>query len=415
MAILCGTDFSEASSPIQASEANRCRRKSTRSRHCVAAALLALSACRSEPALSPTSALEPTRLTRFEGDVQLPNGAQLHYAAILAPDPLLEGAYLGTIDIARQALSGASLERVRFVPGEHVHFELKGPGEPRWIAHYDADGSLGCQFIQGDSTLPCSMREVTELPTRVPVLALSRQTPLPPFPYRVLDVKIENPAAHLVLAGTLSLPSGAGKHPAVVLVSDSDARDRDGTHARHKPYLVLADHLTRAGVAVLRLDARGVGGSDSGGPAASASELVSDVRAALAFSRARPEIDARRVGLIGHGFGAVLAASTASRDRAVAFLVLLAPPADPGSTFEGVRCPVLALSGEDDHEASESLPALRSALVGSPSAILDSLPGLDHQFQRRFADGTSEYGESDESFAPEALELISSWTTHTLR
>jgi len=218
-----------------------------------------------------------------------------------------------------------------------------------------------------------------------------------------------------VLAGTLSVPSDAGKHPAVVLVGDSDARDRDGTHARHKPYLVLADHLTRAGVAVLRLDARGVGGSGSGGPAPSTSDLVSDVRAALSFARARPEIDPRRVGLIGHGFGSVLAASTASRDRAVAFLVLLAPPAEPGTIFEGVRCPVLALSGEEDRDASEGLPALRSALVGSPGAILDSLPGLDHQFQRRVADGSSEYGESDESFAPEALQRISSWTTHTLR
>ncbi|MEO8181476.1 MAG: alpha/beta fold hydrolase [Deltaproteobacteria bacterium] len=404
-------------SKIQLSDPSRFRRESSphRSEHFVAAALLALLACRTEPALSPTPAPAPTRLTRLEGDVQLPNGAPLHYAAILAPDPLLEGAYLGTIDIPKQALSGASLERVHFVPGEHVDFELRGPGEPRWIAHYNADGSLGCQFIQGDSTLPCTMQEVIELPARVPVPALARQTPLPPFPYRVLEVKIENTAGHLVLAGTLSVPSGTGKHPAVVLVGDSDARDRDGTHARHKPYLVLADHLTRAGVAVLRLDARGVGGSGSGGPAPSASDLVSDVRAALSFSRARPEIDSRRVGLIGHGFGSVLAASTAGRDRAVAFLVLLAPPAEPGSTFEGVRCPVLALSGEEDRDASEGLPALRSALVGSPSAILDSLPGLDHQFQRRVADGTSEYGESDESFAPEALQLITSWTTHTLR
>src|SRR6185436_6591082 len=148
-------------SPIQASDPNRRRRRSRRSRHSIAATLLALSACRTEPAQSPTPAPAPTRLTRFEGDVQLPTGSPLHYAAILAPDPLLEGAYLGTIDIAKQALSGASLERVRFVPGEHVDFELSGPGEPRWIAHYNADGSLGCQFIQGDSTLPCSMQEIS--------------------------------------------------------------------------------------------------------------------------------------------------------------------------------------------------------------------------------------------------------------
>lgn len=388
-----------------------------RSTRCVASALLALSACRTEPAHSPSPAPAPTLLTRFEGDVQLPNGAPLYYAAILAPDPLLEGAYLGTIDIPKQALSGASLDRVRFLPGEHVDFELDAPGEPHWIAHYNADGKLGCRFIQGDNTLPCSMREVTERPARIPVPSLARQTPLPPFPYHVLEVKVENPAAHLLLAGTLTLPSGAGKHGAVLLVGDNDARDRDGTHARHKPYLVLADHLTRAGVAVLRLDARGVGGSGTGGSDPNSAALLSDVSAGLAFLRMRPEIDSRRVGLIGHGLGSVLAGRSATQDRGVAFLVLLAPPTDPGSAFGGVRCAVLALGGEDDREVdtSRSLPALRSALVGAPSAVLDSLPGLDHQFQRPVADGTSEYGESDESFAPEALQRISSWITHTLR
>jgi len=405
--------------PIQRSEPSRCQREPgrRRSRQLVAFALLACCACRTEPAQSPTPALVPTHLTRFEGEVQLPNGASLQYAAILVPDPVLEGGYLGTIDIPKQALSGASLERVRFVPGEHVDLELGGPGELRWVAHYNADGSLGCQVIQGDATLPCSMREVTELRPRVPVPALARQTPLPPFPYQVLEVKIENPAAHLVLAGTLSLPRAEGKHGAVLLLGDGDAPDRDGTHSRHKPYLVLADHLTRAGFAVLRLDARGVGGSGNGAKEASDAELLSDVSAALSFSRARPEIDSRRVGLLGHGFGSLLAARTATLDRAVAFLVLLAPPGDASSAFGGVRCPVLALTGEDDREvdASQSLPALRSALVGSPSAVLDSLPGLDHQFQHPVADGTSEYGQSDESFAPEALQLISSWLTHTLR
>jgi hypothetical protein len=383
----------------------------------IAGAWFALTACRTEPAQSPTPAPAPSRLTRFEGDVQLPNGSPLHYAAILAPDPLLEGAYLGTIDVPKQALSAASLDRVRFLPGEHVDFQLSAPGEPHWIAHYNADGTLGCRFIQGDDTLPCSMQEVTERPPRVPMPSLARQTPLPPFPYRVLEVKVENPAAHLSLAGTLTLPQGTGQHAAVLLVADNDARDRDGTHSRHKPYLVLADHLTRAGVAVLRLDARGVGGSGAGGPEPSSAALLSDVGAGLAFMRTRPEIDARRVGLIGHGFGSVLAARSATQDRAVAFLVLLAPPAEPGWVFTGIRCAVLALSGEDDREVdtSRSLPALRSALVGAPSAVLDSLPGLDHQFQHPVAEGRSEYGESDESFAPEALQLISSWIAHTLR
>jgi alpha/beta superfamily hydrolase len=356
-------------------------------------------------------------LTRLEGEVQLPNGAALHYSAILVADPLLDGAYLGAIDIPMQALSGASLDKVRFLPKEHVDFELALPGEPRWVGHYNADGSLSCQFFQGQNTLPCSMRELSALPARVPAPALARQTPLPPFPYRVENVKIENSAAHLVLAGTLSSPREGREHGAVLLLGDSDARDRDGTHAGHKPFLVLADHLTRAGIAVLRLDARGVGGSGTSGPSPGAADLEEDARAALTFLRARPEIDRRRVGLLGHGVGSLVAARTATHDRAVAFVVLLAPPAQPVSAFSGVRCAVLVLGGELDREVDfdRNLPALREALIGAPNVVVDSLPGIDHQFQRSAPDASPARERSDESFAPEALGLISDWIGHTLR
>ncbi|HEU4579488.1 MAG TPA: alpha/beta fold hydrolase [Polyangiaceae bacterium] len=356
-------------------------------------------------------------MTRFDGEVQLPNGAALRYSAILVADPVLEGSYLGTIDIPMQALTGASLDSVRFLPKEHVDFELALPGEPRWVGHYQADGSLSCQYFQGDVTLPCSMREVTVLKTHVPPPARARQTPLPPFPYQVVDVRIDNSVAHLILAGTLSLPREAGEHGAVLLLGDSDARDRDGTRAAHKPFLVLADHLTRAGIAVLRLDARGVGDSGTSGPHPGAADLESDARAALAFLRARPEIDPRRVGLLGHGFGSVVAARTATHDRAVAFVVLLTPPPEPRAVFSGVRCGVLALGGELDREVDfdRNLPALREALVGAPNVVLETLPGLDHQFQRAAAPPGSSQERSDESFAPEALELISDWIEHTLR
>jgi alpha/beta superfamily hydrolase len=378
---------------------------------------LALCACPPEPAQGPAPPAQAAAVTEFEGDVQLPNGAALHYSTILVADPVLEGEYLGTIDIPMQALSGASLDRVRFLPKEHVDFELALPGEPRWVGHYHSDGSLSCQFFQGADTLPCSMREVNARTSRPPAPALARQTPRPPFPYRVVDVKVDNSAGHLILAGTLSLPRAAGRHGAVLLLGDRDARDRDGTHAGHKPFLVLADHLTRSGIAVLRLDARGVGGSGTSGPSPSEADLEGDAAAALAFLRARPEIDPRRVGVLGHGFGSVVAARAATHDRAVAFLVLLAPPAERTAVFSGVRCGVLALGGELDRDAEfhRNLPALREALIGAPNVVLDSLPGLDHQFQRAVAPPDTGNEFSQESFAPEALRLISDWIEHTLR
>lgn len=402
-------------SKLQSCEVHRYRRPPSgrwRRSYAVATALTLAAACRAEPVEAPPQP-QPDQLTRFEGAVQLPDGAALHYQAILVADPALLGRYLGTIDIPQQALSGASLERVLFRPGEHVAFELEAPGEPTWMGHYNADGSIACQFFQADATLPCSMREVTELRPKPPAPSLARQTPRPPFPYRVVDVKVENSAAHLLLAGTLTLPPGAGRHPAVLLVHGDSARDRDGTHGRHKPWLVLADRLTRSGFAVLRLDARGVGGSGAGSAEPAQADLEGDVRAALEFSKRRSEIDSRHVGLVGFGSGAVLAADLASHNAGIAFLVLLGAPAEPISAFAGVRCPVLALSGELDREvdSTESLTALRAALLGSPSAILDSLPGIDHEFQHAGADAPPA-AASEVSFAPEALERIESWLSH---
>jgi pimeloyl-ACP methyl ester carboxylesterase len=163
------------------------------------------------------------------------------------------------------------------------------------------------------------------------VTALNRpQTPKPPFPYKVEDLTYRNEAAGISLAGTLTLPEGHGPFPAVILISGSGAQDRDETIFQHKPFLVLADALTRRGVAVLRVDDRGVGGS-SGSVAKSTSEdFAGDVQAGIALLKSRPEIDGRKIGLIGHSEGGIIAPIVAGRSRDVAFIVLMAGTGLPG-------------------------------------------------------------------------------------
>jgi erythromycin esterase len=153
------------------------------------------------------------------------------------------------------------------------------------------------------------------------------QIPLPPLPYVEEEVTVVNPADGVTLAGTLTLPVGAGPFPAVLLVSGSGTQDRDyGNYPwNHPTFRVLADQLTRQGLAVLRMDDRGIGGS--GGKRSAGNDLVvGDAVAALALLGTRSEIDATRVGMVGHSWGGMVAALAAARAPDVRFLIALAGP-----------------------------------------------------------------------------------------
>ena len=131
----------------------------------------------------------------------------------------------------------------------------------------------------------------------------------------------------IVLAGELTWPDGDGPHPAVVLISGSGDQDRDSDIAGFRLFAVLADHLAGAGVASLRIDDRGVGGSTGDGLQATLQARAADVEAAVDVLRSRDGIDAGRVGLVGHSEGGIVAPVVADRTDGVAFVVLLATPA----------------------------------------------------------------------------------------
>ncbi len=156
------------------------------------------------------------------------------------------------------------------------------------------------------------------------------QTPKPPFPYKIENLTYQNETAKIKLAGTLTLPQGKGPFPAVILISGSGAQDRDETIFEHRPFHVLADALTRRGIAVLRVDDRGVGGSTGSVATSTSDEFAGDVMAGIAVLKLRPEIDAKKIGLIGHSEGGIIAPIVAARSNDVAFIVLLAGTGLPG-------------------------------------------------------------------------------------
>jgi hypothetical protein len=143
-------------------------------------------------------------------------------------------------------------------------------------------------------------------------------------------VTYENKPAHAKFAGTLTIPRGSGPFPAVLLLTGSGQQDRDEKLLGHRPFFVLADYLTRHGIAVLRVDDRGVGGSTGDVEHATTEDFAGDALAGIAFLKTRPEIDAHKIGLIGHSEGGEIAPMAANRSSDVAFIVLLAGPGLPG-------------------------------------------------------------------------------------
>jgi len=156
------------------------------------------------------------------------------------------------------------------------------------------------------------------------------QEPKPPYPYQEEIVKYPTPNADVSLAGTLTLPRSEKPCPAVILIAGSGPMDRNETIFGHSPLWVLADHLTRQGIAVLRADKRGIGASTGNFGLATTEDFFQDVLAGIAYLKTRKEIDSQKIGLIGHSEGGIIAPMVAANSKDVAFIVMLAGPAVKG-------------------------------------------------------------------------------------
>lgn len=150
------------------------------------------------------------------------------------------------------------------------------------------------------------------------------QEPKKPYPYIEEEAIYENKEAEITLAGTLTLPSGKGPFPAVLLITGSGPQDRNDTIYGHYPFMVLADYLTRQGIAVLRVDDRGVGESTGDFSRATSEDFASDVLAGIEYLKTRKEINPEQIGLIGHSEGGLIAPMVAIKSPDVAFIILMA-------------------------------------------------------------------------------------------
>ncbi|MDF1522180.1 MAG: alpha/beta fold hydrolase [Trueperaceae bacterium] len=250
-----------------------------------------------------------------------PDVLNLEIRVTLATDEAGAGL-TGTIDIPAQGLEAFPLADV-VLDGDQIGFVMPGvPGDPTFVGTLDGDRIEGT-FTQSGQAFPYFLERGDE------PMALRPQEPLPPFPYDEEEVAFAS--GDVTLAGTLTLPPGDGRAPAVLLMTGSGPQDRNEEILGHKPFLVIADHLTRAGYAVLRVDDRGVGGSTGSDTDATYEELLGDVLAGVALLRDHPRVDPERVGLLGHSQGGFLApAAAVEADGDVAFVILMAGPSVDG-------------------------------------------------------------------------------------
>ena len=244
-----------------------------------------------------------------------------------------------------------SIDQGTKVPVEELTFE---GGEVRlslpviqglYVGTMNEDGSaIEGEWSQAGTVLPLVFERQA-----APFELARPQEPRPPFPYVSRDVAFENEAAGLTLAGSYVVPAGEGPFPAVLFVSGSGPQDRDEQIMGHRPFLVIADHLARHGVASLRFDDRGFGASEGDHMGSTIADFATDVEAGLAFLRSQPEVDGGAVGILGHSEGGLTGPMVAAERDDVAFLVVLAPPAVPLiELLARQTADILRLSGLDE-------------------------------------------------------------------
>jgi hypothetical protein len=229
-----------------------------------------------------------------------------------------------TMDVPQQGAKGIPMSVVAY-ENNNLFMSLAQAGI-EFKGMWKSDESVEGTFFQSGMSFPLNLsRKIPE------IKKINRpQEPKPPFDYLIKDVKYENKLENFTLGGTLTLPKGNGPFPVVVLISGSGQQDRNSEIFGHKPFWVIADYLTQNGFAVLRSDDRGVGSSGGQVEKATSQSFSQDVISALNYLKTVKEIQPKKMFLIGHSEGGIIAPLVVEKYKDVAGIILLAAPGIPG-------------------------------------------------------------------------------------
>jgi pimeloyl-ACP methyl ester carboxylesterase len=282
--------------------------------------------------------------------------------------------YTATLDIPAQGLSGAQLTDIVYTATE-IAFTLPiaPPSGATWRAARDTGATTATGELEQGATKVAFTMEM--LAAGEEVGPPRPQTPQQPFPYSEREVSYVNEIDGAQLAGTLTVPQGAGPFPAVLLITGSGPQNRDEEILGHKPFWVIADHLSRNGIVALRVDDRGVGASTGDLANATTEDFAGDALAGVRFLAEQPGVNAAAVGLIGHSEGGIVAPMVAAESDAVAFVVLLAGPAFPGSELMVMQLEAVqrAIGRPEENIARQSVVQRRLLELAGAGADLPAL------------------------------------------
>jgi pimeloyl-ACP methyl ester carboxylesterase len=255
-----------------------------------------------------------------------------------------EGVFEAYLDIPAQSLYDYVLSEASF-DGTHIYFE--GFKEANRLAVWDGelqdDGTISGEFAQLGYTGTFNL---------APVEMAAED--IEPLPYTEEEVEFQN--GEITLSGTLTIPEGDGPHPVFILISGSGAQNRDEEIFGFKIFGIIADHLTRNGIAVLRYDDRGVGGSSGNVAQSTSADFAADVLAAVELLKGRQDIDPQHIGLLGHSEGGIVAPMTAVQSQDIAMAILLAGPAMRGDEVIYTQLErIMQVEGVSEEEIQENL------------------------------------------------------------
>lgn len=228
-----------------------------------------------------------------------------------------DGKLTGHMDVPKQMASKLPLSKVEFSDG-NLLLQLA-------MAGIEYTGTFQGTTIEGTFKQAGQKFPLQLTKGKVTLKKRNRpQEPQPPFTYRTEEVTFNNPVEKNKLTGTLTLPEGKGPFPAAILISGSGQQNRNSEVFGHKPFWVIADHLTKNGIAVLRFDDRGVGGSEGDLKNATSENFADDVRGGIEFLLKRKDIHPKKLGLIGHSEGGMIAPIAALKSKDVSWMILMA-------------------------------------------------------------------------------------------
>ncbi len=256
-----------------------------------------------------------------------------------------EGSYSATMDSPDQNAFDMPVNMVHF-DSSQLDMQMPNLG-----AQYKAkliDNKIVGNFYQANQSFKLDLARESIAEKKI----LRPQEPTEPYPYDTEEVSFMSEKGKVKIAGTLSLPKNKKGFPTAILISGSGPQNRNEEFMTHKPFLVLADHLTRHGIAVLRYDDRGFGASTGNHNEATSADFANDVKAAINYLKSRNDIDPAKIGLIGHSEGGLIAPLVAV-EIPLNFMVLLAGPGVPGEQISLQQIELLGkLQGADEQDIS---------------------------------------------------------------